>query len=256
MSNAQSTMLDRIKRRAHDNPVVVGLILVAVVLGGVAGLKSSFDTLAGWLLQSPEPVEQTDATKPERPPPTMSNAFKVGYSLSHLIDPRDSSADVATWGNRAAAHLEGLGLEFGTFREIAEAGSLSRQDYADLVDQLKARIEATHGAAAASTFVVGTELLPVTDALVAHYSDAEYRAGFEGSSRHIGEILRNYNLHVYEAHLPKRVGGSWRALFKGAVNTSSDSRFGVEYALHYRDCIVAYYYEWPVPPGPFSFAPD
>lgn len=256
MSDDNSTRLGRLKRRAHNNPVVVAIIVIAAVLGCVAGLKSSFSTLFGGAPSAPAEQELLEPRDEQGPPPTMSNAFKAGYSLSQLPDAHVSGLEFTKWAHRAEAHLEGLGLDSERLREIADAGTLSSTGYNVLIDQLRTRIEAIHGGAVASTFVVGSELLRVTDALISHASDPEYRATLAAKGVGIGESVRTFNLHVQNAYLPKQVGGDWQPQLKSALNRSGDSRFGVEFAQWYRDSIVAYYYEWQTQPGPFVFRTD
>ena len=142
---------------------------------------------------------QSDAFSPS---PLILNAFKLGHGLTQLRYAESNDHQYIKWRNRTIAHLVALGINVSVIHEAIDDSILTLDEAIILRDQIHVKIKDLHGATAASTFIVGAELIPATRAFKLYLNDGKYRNKLDGINVSILQLGSLLNANLDEAALP------------------------------------------------------
>ena len=142
---------------------------------------------------------QLDALNPS---PLILNAFKLGHGLTQLRYAETDDHQYIKWRNRTISHLIALGINTSVIHEAIADSILTLDETIVLRDQIQKKINKLHGVKAASTFVVGVELIPVTRAFELYLEDGEYRSRLAKSNVSLLQLGSLLNANLDEAVFP------------------------------------------------------
>ena len=108
------------------------------------------------------------------------------------------------WRNRTIVHLVALGIDISVIHEAIDDCKLTLDETIVLRDQIRKKIKKLHGVKAASTFVLGVELIPVTRAFELYLKDSEYRNKLSKSNVSILQLSSSLNANLDEAGISGR----------------------------------------------------
>lgn len=187
-------------------------------------------------------------TRPAVPTPSPAekrvilNAFRAGYELSQLREVLASKEAFGLWKNRAAAHLEGLGVASEILRDVAANQEFTPVSAILLRDQVRSKIEALHGEKAASTFVIGADLVPTTRAFEQYLTDGEYRQALAASNVSIFEFGTSINANISDAVFPDELKKAWIKVYVGTY-AGDGTPEQLERIRVFRRSIVDHFYQ-------------
>jgi len=175
---------------------VVALALYTVLIASIDRIISLFE---------PEIVTTSAVSAqldPSNPSQLISNAFKLGHELTQMRYAETNDHQYIKWRNRTIVHLVALGIDISVIHEAIDDCKLTLDETIVLRDQIREKIKKLHGVEAASTFVLGVELIPVTRAFELYLKDSEYRNKLSKSNVSILQLSSSLNANLDEAVFP------------------------------------------------------
>ena len=139
---------------------------------------------------------------PSKSTPLISNAFKLGHGLTQMRYAETNDHQYIKWKNQTIVHLVALGIDTSVLHVAIDDGNLTLDETIELRDQIQEKIKKLHGEKAASTFVVGVELIPVTRAFESYLKDSEYSNKLAKSNVSILQFGSLLNANLDEAVFP------------------------------------------------------
>jgi len=132
----------------------------------------------------------------------ISNAFKLGRGLTQMRYAETNDHQYIKWRNRTIVHLVALGIDNSVIHAAIDDCKLTLDETIVLRDQIREKIKKLHGVEAASTFVLGVELIPVTRAFELYLRDSEYRNILVKNNVSILQLASLLNANLDEAVFP------------------------------------------------------
>ena len=175
---------------------VLGLAFYTVFIASIDKIIYLFEPE---LVKTSTVHAQLDASKPTQ---LISNAFKLGHGLTQIRYAETNDHQYIKWKNQTIVHLVALGLDVSIIHEAIDDCKLTLDETIVLRDQIREKMEKLHGVKAASTFVVGVELIPVTRAFELYLKNSEYRNILAKSNMSILQFCSSLNANIDEAVLP------------------------------------------------------
>jgi hypothetical protein len=175
---------------------VVALALYTVLIASIDRIISLFE---------PEIVTTSAVSAqldPSNPSQLISNAFKLGHELTQMRYAETNDHQYIKWRNRTIVHLVALGIDVSVIHDAIDDCKLTLDETIVLRDQIREKIKKLHGVEAASTFVLGVELIPVTRAFELYLKDSEYRNKLSKSNVSILQLSSSLNANLDEAVFP------------------------------------------------------
>ena len=175
---------------------VAGLVLYIVTIGYIDRIIFLFEPE---ISTTSAFSAQLDASNPS---PLILSAFKLGHGLTQLQYAETDDHQYMKWRNRTIVHLVALGLDISVIHEAIDDCNLTLDETIVLRDQIREKMKKLHGVKAASTFVVGVELIPVTQAFESYLKDSDYRNKLAKSNVSILQFGSSLNSNLDEAVFP------------------------------------------------------
>lgn len=179
--------------------------LVFTVGGGTASILGYIDSDNSQVIS-----EDTSNKK------LASNAFKAGYSFSKVFDsPKQIDSDL--WMNRLITRIEALGLPKMIIGQYLIDKKISTNEMILLRDDIKTKLEVTHGKAIADTYIIGADLELTINTFTKYLSDLEYRSDLKqrniDGSQLMMELGSGINQSISDAILPKPLKKEWVSIY-------------------------------------------
>ena len=175
---------------------VAGLVFYTVVIANIDRIVCLFEPE---IVTTSAVSAQLNASNPT---PLISNAFKLGHGLTQIRYAETNDHQYIKWRNRTIVHLVALGIDISIIHEAIDDCKLTLDETIVLRDQIREKLKKLHGIKAASTFVVGVELIPVTRAFEFYLKDSEYRNILAKSNMSILQFGSLLNANLDEAVFP------------------------------------------------------
>ena len=175
---------------------VAGLVFYTVVIANIDRIVCLFEPE---IVTTSAVSAQLNASNPT---PLISNAFKLGHGLTQIRYAETNDHQYIKWRNRTIVHLVALGIDISIIHEAIDDCKLTLDETIVLRDQIREKLKKLHGIKAASTFVVGVELIPVTRAFELYLKDSEYRNILAKSNMSILQFGSLLNANLDEAVFP------------------------------------------------------
>jgi len=175
---------------------VLGLAFYTVFIASIDKIVYLFEPE---LIKTSTVHAQLDASKPTQ---LISNAFKLGHGLTQIRYAETNDHQYIKWKNQTIVHLVALGLDVSIIHEAIDDCKLTLDETIVLRDQIREKMKKLHGVKAASTFVVGVELIPVTRAFELYLKNSEYRNILAKSNMSILQFCSSLNANIDAAVFP------------------------------------------------------
>ena len=175
---------------------VAGLVFYTVLIASIDRIVYLFEP---GIITASAVSAQLNSSKPTQ---LISNAFKLGHGLTQMRYAETTDHQYIKWKNQTIVHLVALGIDTSVLHVAIDDGKLTLDETIVLRDQIRAIIEKLHGEKAASTFAVGVELIPVTQAFESYLKDSDYRNKLAKSNVSILQFGSLLNSNLDEAVFP------------------------------------------------------
>ena len=186
----------RKKIRKFVLATVAGLVFYAIVIANIGKIACLFEP--GIVATSTVHAQSNSSN----PTPLISNAFKLGHELTQMRYAETNDHQYIKWRNRTIVHLVALGINNSVIHAAIDDCKLTLDETIVLRDQIREKIKKLHGVEAASTFVLGVELIPVTRAFELYLRDSEYRNILVKNNVSILQLASFLNANLDEAVFP------------------------------------------------------
>ena len=177
---------------------------------------------------------------PPKPTPLVSNAFQLGHGLTQMQYAKTDDLEYNKWKNKVVVHLAALGLDFFILHPAMEDCKLTLNETSILCHQIREKMKKLHGIKAASTFVVGVELIPVTQAFEAYLIDNDFKSQLAKSNVSILQLGSLLNSNIDEADFPKNFKINLITEFTRAYQRD-DTRIKLYRITRFREKILNYF---------------
>ncbi len=175
---------------------VAGLVFYTVVIANIDRIVCLFEPEIVTTSAVSAQLNASNST------PLISNAFKLGHGLTQIRYAETNDHQYIKWRNRTIVHLVALGIDISIIHEAIDDCKLTLDETIVLRDQIREKLKKLHGIKAASTFVVGVELIPVTRAFELYLKDSEYRNILAKSNMSILQFGSLLNANLDKAVFP------------------------------------------------------
>ncbi len=175
---------------------VAGLVFYTVLIASIDRIVCLFEP---GIITTSVVSAQLNASKPTQ---LISNAFKLGHGLTQIRYAETNDHQYIKWKNKTIVHLVALGIDISIIHEAIDDCKLTLDETIVLRDQIREKMKKLHGVKAASTFVVGVELIPVTQAFESYLKDSDYRNKLAKSNVSILQFGSSLNSNLDEAVFP------------------------------------------------------
>ena len=205
-------------------------------------LIAKIDRIIDWL--DPYPVRTSSVyaqLDPSKPTPSISNAFKLGHGLTQMRYAETNDLQYIKWKNQTIAYLVALGINTSVLYEVIDDGKLGLDETIVLRDKIRKIIEKLHGEKAASTFVIGVELIPVTGAVESYLVDSEYRNKLAKSKVSIHQFCSIFNTNLDKAVFPDSLKMDLVAAYSETY-PRDDIQIKLDRIKRFREEILNYFY--------------
>ncbi len=181
---------------------------------------------------------QLNASKPTQ---LISNAFKLGHGLTQIRYAETNDHQYIKWKNQTIVRLVALGIDISIIHEAIDDCKLTLDETIVLRDQIREKMKKLHGVKAASTFVVGVELLPVTQAFELYFRDSEYRNILVKNNVSILQLASLLNANLDEAVFPDDLKIDLVAAYSRTYPKDA-TRIKLDQIKRFREEILNYFY--------------
>ena len=175
---------------------VLGLAFYTVFIASIDKIVYLFEPE---LVKTSTVHAQLDASKPTQ---LISNAFKLGHGLTQIRYAETNDHQYIKWKNQTIVHLVALGIDTSVLDVAIDDGKLTLDETIVLRDQVREKMKNLYGVKAASTFIVGVELIPVTRAFESYLKDSEYGNKLAKNNVSILQFGSLLNANLDEAVFP------------------------------------------------------
>lgn len=231
------TKFTRIIHWAQNHTLLSLVMILVVVIIGVANFTDAATKLIS-LFRTPS--EQNKGID-EKQKLLLINAFKAGYTISQmLVQPGDGN-NFTIIRHRAEAHLEGLAVEPSVLNEYVADNLLTKDEVVVLRDQIHSKVEAKYGDQVAATFIIGTDLIPMTDAFTSYLTDREFRLALQKANISVLALGISINSNINNAYFPQEIKKRWVHIYT-SVLTGDGTPESLQNIKEFRDDIVDFFY--------------
>ena len=231
-----SVVFRRKKKRGRNIATIAGLVFFIVLIARIDKIIGWFEP--GFAARSTAPI-QLDASGSN---PLITNAFKLGHGLTQLQYSETDDLQYIKWRNRTITHLVALGIKISIIHKAIDDGKLSPDETAVLRDQIHEKILNRHGKKAASTFLVGAELFPVTQAIESYIKDEGYREKLAKSNVSIHQFGSLLNTNLDQAEFPNNLKIDL-ASTSSEPNAQDSKQSKLDRVKKFREDVINYFYD-------------